>query len=170
MASGGGSTLHAPSSSRAMTRRTRVLATTLLACALTALAIAATGADAADPLSIDAAIARAATQLEAVQLPDGSFGGRLAVRDSATGREALRLARPTSPATARLDTFLAPLTLDDVDDLARAPPRCSPSRTTTAASACRPSTSRTRSTRHSASARSPRSASATPPGGRRIGS
>ena len=119
MASGGGSTLRAPSSSHAMARRVRLLAPAVLACALATLAIAADRAVAADPLSIDAAIARGATQLEGVQLPDGSFGGRLAVRDSATGREALRLARPASPATARLDTFLAPLSLDDVDDLAR---------------------------------------------------
>jgi Tol biopolymer transport system component len=115
MASGGGSTVHAPGCSRAVTKRIGLLATALLVCALTG----ATTAHAADPLSVDAAIGRGVTQLEGVQLPDGSLGGRLPVRDSATAGEALRLARPASPAIPRIDAFLSPLALGDVDDLAR---------------------------------------------------
>jgi Tol biopolymer transport system component len=115
MASGGGSTLHAPSRSRAMARTVRLLRAALLVCALAVPA----AAQAADPLGIDAAVGRAATQLQSAQLPDGSFGGRLTVRDAATAREALRLARPASPAIAKLDGYIAPLALDDVDDLAR---------------------------------------------------
>ena len=99
MASGGGSTLHAPSRSRAMAS-IGALVTALLVSALAALAPAAGRADAADPMSIDAAIGRGATQLEGAQLPDGGFGARLPIRDSATAGEALRLARPESPAIA----------------------------------------------------------------------
>jgi Tol biopolymer transport system component len=86
---------------------------------LAATALAPT-ARAADPLSIEAAIDRGVTQLERAQLPDGGFAGRLGVRDSATVGEALRLARPDSPAIARIDTYLSPLALSDVDSLARA--------------------------------------------------
>ncbi|MFL5782814.1 MAG: prenyltransferase/squalene oxidase repeat-containing protein [Thermoleophilaceae bacterium] len=77
------------------------------------------GASAADPMSLDAAVGRAAAQLQGAQLPDGSFGGRLATRDAATAAEALRAARPASAALGRIDAFLSPLELDDVDDLAR---------------------------------------------------
>jgi Tol biopolymer transport system component len=98
-----------------MARSVWLLPAALLVCVLGAPA----AANAADPISIDAAVGRGAAQLEGAQLPDGSFGGRLAVRDSATAREALRRARPSSPAIARLDGFISPLALDDVDDLAR---------------------------------------------------
>lgn len=66
----------------------------------------APAAHAADPLTIDPAIDRGVAQLEGVQLPDGSFGARLAVRDSASAAEALRSARPDSAAGARVvNTF-----------------------------------------------------------------
>ncbi|CAA9476374.1 MAG: hypothetical protein AVDCRST_MAG85-349 [uncultured Solirubrobacteraceae bacterium] len=94
-------------------RRAIVLVGVALACAL------AQTAQAAEPLSIQSAIARAVDQVENVQLPDGGFGERLAVRDSASIGEALRIVRPETDALPRIDAYLAQRTVDDVDSLAR---------------------------------------------------
>src|SRR3954452_15229727 len=85
--------------------------------AVLAIALAPTAAHADGPLSWEPAIDRGVTHLEGVQLPDGGFEGRLAVRDSATAGEALRLARPASPAIAGIDAYLSPLDVGDVDSL-----------------------------------------------------
>src|SRR5690349_11056401 len=86
----------------------------------TLAAVVAPTAHAADRLSIDPAIDRGVAQLEGTQLPDGSFGARLPVRDTAAAGEALMLARPWSGALPGIETFLLAQDLGDVDDLARA--------------------------------------------------
>ena len=86
----------------------------------TAGALAPTMAHASDELSVEPALDRGVAQLEGVQLPDGGFGGRLAVRDAAAAGEALRLARPRSAAIPRIAGFLSAQALGDVDSLARA--------------------------------------------------
>jgi Tol biopolymer transport system component len=88
--------------------------------ALLALALAPAAAPAADTLTVDPAIERGVAQLEGVQLPDGGFGGRLTVRNTATAGEALRAARSGSPAIAPIATYLAARELTDVDSLSRA--------------------------------------------------
>jgi hypothetical protein len=91
-----------------------------LAATVVALALVPGAATAAEPLAIESAIDRGVTQLEGVQLPDGGFGERLPVRDSATVAEALRVARPQSEITALVASFLAPLALENVEVVARA--------------------------------------------------
>ena len=90
-----------------------------LAGAMLAAALAPASAHAVDPLPIDPAIDRAVVQLDGVQLADGGFGARLALRDTASVGEALRAARPNRPAIGWIDTFLAGRGLEDVDSLAR---------------------------------------------------
>ena len=104
------------------TQRPRVgLARSLCAAvAIVAFTMAPATARAADALSIKPAVDRGVAQLEGVQLPDGGFGARLPVRDSATVAEALLLARPQSTAIPRVAQFLAARAVEDVDNLARA--------------------------------------------------
>lgn len=95
-----------------------------LACAalfvLVAMLAAPAVAPAADSLSIEPAIDRAVAHLEGTQLPDGGYGTRLPVRDSAAVAEALRLVRPQSSSLTQIEAYLGQAELADVDSLSRA--------------------------------------------------
>lgn len=74
---------------------------------------------AADTAAIDAAITRAVAQLEQAQQTDGSVGARLAVRDTATAAEAVRIARPAAPFIDDAVAFLRDQDETDVDSTSR---------------------------------------------------
>ncbi len=88
--------------------------------ATTLTSVVTTPAFALDESAIQPAIDRGVAHLEAVQMPDGGFGTRLAVRDESVIAEALGLVRPDSPALPRITALFSSAAMDDVDSLARA--------------------------------------------------